>query len=152
MTGGVLVIGYGNVLRTDDGVGWHVAERLSADPRLAGATVLACHQLTPELALDIIQATFVVLVDADHDQPAGTFSIAPVEPTGGGASGSHQLDPATLLGLAAELYGPPASVVAVRVGVHSLAAGDGVSPVVEAALPGLVDAVAQLVQGQIVHA
>ena len=31
-----LVIGYGNPLRSDDGVGWHVAERLADDPRLAG--------------------------------------------------------------------------------------------------------------------
>ena len=35
MTGGVLVVGYGNALRTDDGLGWHAAERLADDPRLA---------------------------------------------------------------------------------------------------------------------
>ena len=87
----------------------------------------------------------MVLVDAGHDQPAGTFAITPVERTGGGSSSSHHLDPATLLELAAELYGPPPSVVAVRVGVASLAVGDRLSPVVEATLPRLVDAVAELV-------
>src|SRR5450432_305480 len=152
MTCGPLVIGYGNVLRTDDGVGWYVAECLAGDPRLAEATVIARHQLTPELALDISQASFVVLVDAAHEQPAGSFSIAPVERTGGGASGSHQLDPGTLLELAAELYGPPPNVLAVRVGVASLAVGDRLSPVVEAALPGLVGAVAGLIAGELFHA
>ena len=34
---GVLVVGYGNSLRGDDGLGWHAALRLAADPRLAGA-------------------------------------------------------------------------------------------------------------------
>ena len=48
MTDGVLVVGYGNALRTDDGVGWHAAERLADDPRLADATVIAVHQLTPD--------------------------------------------------------------------------------------------------------
>lgn len=148
MTGGVLVVGYGNVLRTDDGVGWHAAERLARDSRLSGATVLARHQLTPELALDISQATFVVLLDAGHDQPAGTFAIAPVERTGGGSASSHHLDPATLLALADELYGPPPSVFMVRVGVESVEVGDRLSPIVEAALPRLVDAVAELVGAQ----
>jgi len=152
MTGRPLVIGYGNVLRTDDGVGWHVAERLAGDPRLSGSTVLARHQLTPELALDISQASFVVLVDAGQGQPAGTFDVVPVQRTGGGAGSSHHLDPATLLDLAAELFGPPPRVVAVRVGVESLAVGDRLSPVVEAALPGLVEAVAGLIAGELVHA
>jgi len=152
MTGGPLVIGYGNVLRTDDGVGWHVAERLAGDARLSGTTVLARHQLTPELALDISQASFVVLVDAGQDQPAGTFDVVPILRTGGGAGSSHHLDPATLLDLSAELFGPPPRVVAVRVGVASLDVGDRLSPVVEAALPGLVEAVAGLIAGELVHA
>ena len=31
MTSRVLVVGYGNALRTDDGLGWHVADLLAAD-------------------------------------------------------------------------------------------------------------------------
>ena len=59
MNRGVLVIGYGNVLRSDDGVGWHVTERLASDARFASVTVLQRHQLTPELALDLeLQARF----------------------------------------------------------------------------------------------
>ena len=48
MTGaGVLVVGYGNPLRGDDGFGCHAAALLAADPRLEEARVLARHQLTP---------------------------------------------------------------------------------------------------------
>lgn len=101
MTTGVLVVGYGNALRTDDGLGWHAAELLAEDPRLDGAAVLARHQLTPELALDVSRATLVVLVDASHGPSPGTFTIERVEPAGRtGTTWSHHLDPASLVGLA----------------------------------------------------
>ena len=43
----VLVIGYGNPLRSDDGLGWHVAGRLAHDPRLAGAEMRLAEPLPP---------------------------------------------------------------------------------------------------------
>ncbi len=146
MTERILVIGYGNVLRSDDGLGWHAAERLAADPRMDGATVLACHQLTPELALDVSRATFVVLVDASHGPPPGTFTIEPVERAGRSATTwSHHLDPASLLALGQELYGRAPDVYIVSVGAASLEIGNRLSPQLEAVLPRVVDAVADLV-------
>ena len=42
MTGaGVLVIGYGNPLRSDDGVGWHAASLLATDARPETLAALA---------------------------------------------------------------------------------------------------------------
>ena len=145
MTGDALVIGYGNVLRSDDGVGWHVAERLADDPRLMGSTLLHVHQLTPELAFDVNRATLVVLVDAQHGPEAGTFvvdQVAPVEDVA--TAWSHHLDPASLVGLAVELYGSAPDVYTVGVGVASLEAGDELSPAVRSALPRIADAVAAL--------
>jgi hydrogenase maturation protease len=146
MTGGVLVVGYGNVLRTDDGLGWHAAERLADDPRFDGV-VLGRHQLTPELALDLSAAAFVVLVDASHGPPAGTFTIARVEPAtdAGTTTWSHHLSPPGLVALAHELYGEAPDVFLVSCGVESLELGERLSPVVEAALPQVVDAVVELV-------
>ena len=146
MTDRILVIGYGNALRTDDGVGWHVANRLAADARLAGVTVFARHQLTPELALDINRAALVVFVDAGRGPPAGTFTMERMQATASSGSGwSHILNPSSLVDLARELYGRVPEVVVIKVGVESLMIGDRLSPVVEASLPGLVDAVAELV-------
>jgi hydrogenase maturation protease len=146
MTVGALVVGYGNPLRTDDGVGWHVAERLADDPRLEGVTVLRRHQLTPELALDISVATRVVLVDARRGVAAGTFTAARVERAEGSATTwSHHLGPPSLIALADELYGRVPEVFLVSCGVHSFEIGDRLSPEVEAALPRVVDAVAELV-------
>ena len=146
MTGRVLVVGYGNPLRSDDGVGWHVAERLADGQRLDGVAVLRRHQLTPELALDVSGADLVVLVDASRDPPAGTFTVTGGKTAVGvGTAWSHHLSPPSLIALAHELYGRVPEVFVVSCGVESLEIGDRLSPCVEAALPRVVDAVAELV-------
>ena len=146
MTGNVVVVGYGNVLRCDDGVGRHTAERLAADPRMEGVEVMQRHQLTPELALDISAASLVVLIDASSRIRPGEIGVDRVEPAvDDGPSGSHHLSPATLVALSHALYGRAADVFAVSCGVGSLEIGDRLSPAVDAALPRLVDAVAGLV-------
>ena len=164
----VLVIGYGNALRTDDGVGWHAAGLLADDPRLVGATVMALHQLAPELALDLSAATLAVLVDASTATPPGTITVRPVVapggataatgpaaagsgPAGSGGSGggpgatSHHVDPGVLLALARELYGAAPEAVAVSVGVADMGPGETLTPRVAAALPAVADTVARLV-------
>ena len=152
---GVLVVGYGNPLRSDDGVGPAVAERLAQDPRLRGAEIRAEHQLTPELALDASGATLLVLIDAAEDAGAGEVVVRRLGPdgtTGGGPveeAGpplTHHLDPGGLLALARELFGAaPASVVIVGIGVASLEVGETLSPEVQAAVPRVVELVAALV-------
>jgi hydrogenase maturation protease len=146
MTPRVLVVGYGNTLRGDDGVGWQVADRLRADPRLAAVAVKRCHQLTPELALDMSTAELVVLVDADEGLAAGTVAVAAVRrDTSARPRWSHHTDPAMLVAFTEELYGRTPRVVVVRCGVQSLDAGDGLSPAVEAAVPLVIDAIVELV-------
>jgi hydrogenase maturation protease len=144
-----LVIGYGNSLRADDGVGRYVAERLAGDVRLAGATVIGVHQLAPELALDISRADLLVLVDAGRGPVAGTFTIELAQRSyGAGPTWSHHLDPASLLGLADELYGCSPDTYVVTIGVESVEVGDRLSPAVETALPQVIDAIVELVGGQ----
>jgi Ni,Fe-hydrogenase maturation factor len=164
---GVLVIGYGNALRTDDGVGWHAARLLAGDPRFADVGVVALHQLTPELAFDLSLVSLVVLLDATTETPAGTVtvrSIAEAEATAGGDAGtgawprdrgeaaglppgasSHHVDPEILVVLARQLYGRAPQVVVVSVGVSEMGLGEGLTPAVKAALPAVADTVARLV-------
>ena len=92
------------------------------------------------------------LVDASHGPPAGTVTIERLEPTGdtetsesSGTTWSHHLSPTTLVALARELYGRAPDVFLVGCGVASLRMGDTLSPPVQAALPRVVDAVADLV-------
>ena len=143
---GVLVVGYGNPLRGDDGIGWHAARLLADDPRLAGARVLACHQLAPELAEDVSQASLVVLLDAAAEGDPGSVAVRQIEPRPPTpATWSHHLDPETLAGLAQTLYGAVPPIVLVSVAAATLAEDDGLSSALQQALPGVVETVAEVV-------
>jgi len=139
----VLVIGYGNPLRGDDGAGWRAAELLADDPRATGARVLARHQLTPELAEDVSHASLVVLVDASTEPgAAGSVSVRNLSgPPASESVFSHHVDPVRLLQLAGSLFGqaPPAVQVSIR--AADLDIGTDLSAPVSAAMPLLVDAV-----------
>jgi hydrogenase maturation protease len=143
---GTLIVGYGNALLGDDGFGLHAAERLAADPRLAGAQVSWQHQLTPELALDISRASLAILVDISVRGTAGQISVQRLEPAAPtGSAWSHHVEPGALVGLAQELYGASPAAFVVSVGAGSLEVGDRLSPAVAAALPDVVEAVVALV-------
>lgn len=147
MNGSALVIGFGNPLRGDDGAGWQAVTLLAGDSRLAGARLLARHQLTPELAADLAQARLAVFIDARADGPAepGTMSVDRLEPGDAPPPGwSHHLEPGVLVGLAAALYGvaPPAFLITVT-GAY-FGHSDQLSPAVGRALPKTVDVVAAL--------
>ena len=152
---GVLVIGYGNTLRRDDGVGARAAELLAADPRLSGAEVQARYQLLPEMALDISTSTLVIFVDADMRGLPGSIEIHHIDPEAAARSdadargepgaSSHHVGAGELVALAAQLTGARPQAVAIGIGVADTELGEGLSPAVEAALPRVVDIVAGLV-------
>ncbi len=102
----ILIIGYGNVLRADDAVGCCAAEQLQQhyrdDPDVE---VIASHQLTPEMALDISRNEFVVFLDASSAEEPGKISQTRILPGTSHVRFTHQLTPATLLSLAEQLYG-----------------------------------------------
>ena len=146
----MLVVGYGNTLRGDDGVGQHVAEELWGQrhcaPELAGADVTWAHQLTPEMAVDLSRPRFAVFVDAASDgRRAGSVTqelLTPPNPAAGApgkpgvAVGCWQdLAPADLLALAAELYGHAPPAVVLSVGVATTDLGASLSPPVADAVP-----------------
>jgi hydrogenase maturation protease len=110
-----VVIGYGNTLRGDDGIGPHLAEEVAAWgwPHVRA---LAVHQLTPELAETLSAAGLVVFVDASADPEGEPVRLERVGPGGAEGAESHCGDPRALLGLARDLYGsaPEAWRVAVR--------------------------------------
>jgi hydrogenase maturation protease len=145
---GVLVIGYGNPLRSDDGLGWHAAEMLARDPRLAGADVRWQHQLTPELAHDFSQARLVVLIDVSVDEAPGAISVRRLEAPAGkvGSTSTHHTDPASLVALARELWGAEPDVFVVSVGAESLEVGEALTPTVAGAQPGVAEAVVAIVR------
>jgi hydrogenase maturation protease len=146
---GVLIVGYGNPLRSDDGIGWHAARLLATDPRLEGARVLAHHQLTPELAADVSRASLVVLVDAAAEGDPGSVAVRRIgSPPPTPITWSHHLTPETLAGLADALYGAVPPLVLGSVAAESFAEGDRLSDPLQQTLPEVVEVVAGVITSQ----
>jgi hydrogenase maturation protease len=126
----VLIIGYGNPDREDDGVAWHILqgvakrlERPAPDLDTGGLDqlgqspdMLFVLQLTPELSELIADYDFVCFIDAHtgaypedlrFDSITAEFQTSPF---------THHMTPQTCLTLAQTVYGgmPQASVVSVR--------------------------------------
>jgi len=99
----LLVIGYGNTLRRDDGVGPMVAEEVE-ELRLSGVRTLACQQLTPELADPLSRSGAVVFIDAAVDHPA-QVRLRRLDPSESSQILAHAADPRTLLALARDAFG-----------------------------------------------
>jgi hydrogenase maturation protease len=138
----VLIIGYGNPLRGDDGIGWHAADRLAHALPYPEVSVQTSHQLTPEMAESVSRAGLVIFVDADCGRAAGEVACRPVEPKGTpGGPFSHQLTPETLLALARSLYGSCPKALLLSVGAASFEYGETLSPAVASALPALLEQV-----------
>jgi len=134
----MLVIGYGNPLRGDDGIGIHVAHTLMEMTESAWE-VIACHQLTLDLVDPIQRADFVVFVDADLDLAAGEIAVCPVEPLAQIVnSWSHQVDPALLLGVASAWYGKCPRASLIGVGGADFGLSETLSPEVAATVPQIV--------------
>ncbi|WP_416669881.1 hydrogenase maturation protease [Egbenema bharatensis] len=107
----ILVIGYGNPLRSDDGIGPQIAETLESW-HLPQVQTIAVHQLTPELAALLVQFDGVIFVDASlhrNSQTIPQISIEPIQfasfPDSPPSSLiGHLSDPRSLLTLTQALY------------------------------------------------
>ena len=142
----ILVIGYGNLLRGDDGIGQRAASILQEQCWQQDVTVLAREQLTPELMEPISQADLVIFIDASVNVAPGVVTHHNLTPSASSDSFTHTLNPETLLAGAQSLYGKSAEGALFSVGVESLEMGENFSPAVTSALPGLLELVNERIQ------
>jgi hydrogenase maturation protease len=144
----VLIIGYGNSLRADDGAGPAVAERL--DEQGVPARVVCCHQLTPELAQMLAEAELAVFIDACDDGQPGRVRCRDVAPSPqrGISAIDHHLSPATLLAWARDLYGHVPQAVVVTIDGQEWGHTSKLSPRVAAAAGLAETAVRELIRSR----
>jgi len=110
----VVVLGWGNITRSDDGLGPLLLERV-ARARLQHVTVIEDFQLQIEHALDLRGHDLVVFADAGFKTPA-PFRFVQTKPRAGMAFSSHKLTPEAVLDVYREVTGnapPPAFVLTV---------------------------------------
>jgi hydrogenase maturation protease len=142
----VLIIAYGNPLRCDDGVAWRAAEELSRLNLPQDVDMVTCHQLTPELAHPVSQASVVVFIDAARNGTPGEITSTTPQPQPRSSIFTHEFSPAVLLRVAQELYGkcPPASVVSMC--GQCFDHGESLSAIVTHSLPGMVARIQHMVE------
>jgi hydrogenase maturation protease len=94
----VLIIAYGNPLRSDDGVAWQAAETLRRKLPSAQAEITCVHQLTPELAERLSRSQSVIFLDASCSGEPGKITCEPLS-LSADVHFAHQLSPRGLLAL-----------------------------------------------------
>jgi hydrogenase maturation protease len=99
----VLVIGYGNPARGDDGLGPALAARLE-QLRVPGVTVEADYQLSLEHAALAAEHEVVIFADAST-RTDGPFWFGPIGATPMTSHTSHFMTPGQVLGLARSCFG-----------------------------------------------
>jgi hydrogenase maturation protease len=135
----LLLLGYGNPLRTDDGIGQAVVHKLAEDESLSGVELVACHQLLPEHAEPISQAQRVIFVDADAGPQPGKINVRELQPDAAASDGLiHDFTPQTLLAYAELLYGRAPHATLVTISGFSFAHGEALSKEMTAVLPEII--------------
>lgn len=99
----LLLIGYGNPGRGDDGLGPALVERLETLD-IGGIELMSDYQLTVDMAHDIASFESVVFADAAMTGPA-PFSFSSTEPGAPLSFTSHSQRPEGVLYLAQTLFG-----------------------------------------------
>jgi hydrogenase maturation protease len=143
----IVVIGYGNPGRRDDGLGPAFVSRLEA-LGLPGVTVESDYQLAIEHAHLAALHDIVVFADAAADVEAGSsFYLRPVEPAGEVPHTSHSLSPQAVLQLAAECFGarPRGWLLGIRP-KDLTSFMEGLTPEAEASLSAALTAFCEAVQ------
>ncbi len=139
-----VVLGLGNTLHSDDGIGPQAIERLRNDARVPeDVTLIEGGTLGLELLTYIWDCSYLLVLDAvDVEQPPGTVVRMSGEElqTLPGKGSVHQLGVADLLTALRVLAHRMPEVVLLGVQPASTEWGTELSPAVAAVLPGLADA------------
>jgi hydrogenase maturation protease len=143
----ILIVGIGNRLRSDDGVGWQLASELSREVGRDDVHIISTQQLAPEVAEIASRAQRVLFVDAATKSEPGTLNFSQITPASSSRH-SHELTPAGVLKLAQDLYDrcPPAYLL--TIGGESFDTGDSLSASVVAALPEAKAEIARFIAGK----
>jgi hydrogenase maturation protease len=142
----VLIIGYGNDLRSDDGVGRRVAEAMSQNPSPEVRT-LSVHQLTPELAEPLAAADLAIFVDAYPVETDAPVEVIELVPSGTEQMTSHGSSPQNLLAIAQQLYGRCPQAWWVWVPGVNFAVGDRLSATANWGKAEALDTILRLLEG-----
>ena len=125
-TNNILIVGVGNTLMGDDGIGAYVAARLE-EMQLQGVHAITVQQMTSDLLDEMLQAGKTIIVDAAMEaDPVQFYKVEETAPAG--ASYSHYTSAIQLLKMAQLVYERKLSVYICAVGARDLTLNGTLSP------------------------
>jgi hydrogenase maturation protease len=139
---GILVIGYGNTLRRDDGVGPRVADAVAA-LALPGVRALTFPLLTPEVADPVSRARVAIFVDAAVDAPR-EVQLRKLAPADTSQLMAHSASPATVLALARDVFGHAPEAWLLTIPAESIGIGEELSAFTHGGLEVAVEKITKL--------
>jgi hydrogenase maturation protease len=137
-----VVIGYGNNLRSDDGIGQKVANALD----LPNVKSLAVHQLTPELVDILASANLAIFVDACLPSEHNDVQIQHLEPSSEKIITGHAGEPQSLLALTKAIYGHCPQAWWITVPGVSFQLGENLSPIAEKGVASALEKITQILK------
>lgn len=145
----ILVIGYGNSLRGDDGIGPAIVEALGQIP-LPGVRTLISPLLAPELADPVSRAREVIFVDASA-LPQTSVLWRPLAPAENAQIIAHAADPQILLALARDVFGHAPEAWWLTLPVYDMGFQVGLSPGASAHFQPALDQLVAHCRGRAEH-
>jgi hydrogenase maturation protease len=139
----ILLIGYGNTLRNDDGVGVRVAE-IIAQENFPNVQVISTHQLTPELAADMANSSLVIFVDAILSNHTD-IQIEKLTAISEWHNLGHAESPASLLALTQALYQQNPNAWGVFIPAINFEFGEELSPITQIGLTKAIKAIKKII-------
>jgi hydrogenase maturation protease len=140
----VLVIGYGNRNRNDDGAGWFVVAELSK-LGLPGVTLETAHQLEVDFAEIVREYDRVIFVDATIPECQVAWRTEEVEPGFRSHVVAHFMTPGDVLGLCRTLFGHAPCGVLFSIRGHDFNYGMELSPATRQAALEVVCQIEELI-------
>lgn len=127
----ILLLGYGNPDREDDGVAWHVLRALTIKlglvppdsyedefPESAHVDFAFYLQLTPEMAEEVADYEHVCFIDAHTGNIPEPVRLIPVESKFQNSPFTHHLTPQSLMSMCGTIYGKKPEAVLLSVLGH----------------------------------
>lgn len=144
-----LILGFGNPLRSDDGVGWKAAAVLARELSSSDVVVLTVYQLTPELAEVVSRCSRILFLNAAHTGQPGEIRMDTVRRDPQFQSGviSQQLSPQALLELAYRHFGAEPDATLLSMTGENFDLGERFSAAVEQAWNPFLERIRAWIRG-----
>jgi hydrogenase maturation protease len=141
----ILLIGYGNELRSDDAVGQRVSD-LIASWKLANLCTLSVRQLTPELAELLANFDVAIFVDAYPATVEQDVQVCSLELGDTNVTMGHSSNPSYLLALTQALYGRSPQAWWVTVPGVNFELDENLSPIAKRGIEIALEKINQLIK------